>query len=190
MSYQGYSSTQALCNAHHLRELTYVEEVLKQPWAKYMKDLLPDMKAEVERATALGQHELDVLLLVRLHGCYDAILIQGYLARPAVPLPQKPKKGRVKQPYARNLLAQLSTGKWAVFRFLHDFSVPFDNTLAERDPRMINVQQNVSGCFRTEEGVTRFCRIRSSLSTLGKQEMPLLSALQCTLSGHPTLPAF
>jgi transposase len=29
-SYQGYSFTQALCNVHHLRELTFVEEELEQ----------------------------------------------------------------------------------------------------------------------------------------------------------------
>src|SRR2546429_9969152 len=39
-SYQGYSFTQAWCNVHHLRELTFVEEELKQAWARKMKDLL------------------------------------------------------------------------------------------------------------------------------------------------------
>src|SRR5260221_10900402 len=60
-SYQSYGFTQAWCNVHHLRELTFVEEELKQPWARKMKDLLLDMKAEVERTKALCQHELDVL---------------------------------------------------------------------------------------------------------------------------------
>jgi len=55
---------------------------------------------------------------------------------------------------------------------------------------MIKVQQKVSGCFRTEQGVTMFCRIRSYISTLRKQKIELLSALDHTLSGHPVLPAF
>src|SRR5258708_13796129 len=189
-SYQGYSSTQDLWNVHHLRDLTVVEEVLKQPWAKDMKDLLLDMKTEAERATALGKYELDVLLLARLHRRYDALLTQGYLANPAAPPPHKPKKGRIKQPYARTFLDRLSTGKWAVLRFLHDFAVPFDNNQAERDLRMIKLQQKVSGCFRTEQGVVMFCRIRSYLSTLRKQEVPLLSALHQMLLGPPVLPAF
>jgi hypothetical protein len=46
-----------------LRELTFIEEELKQAWACQMKELLLDMKAEKERAQAAGQHELDVLPL-------------------------------------------------------------------------------------------------------------------------------
>ena len=190
VSYQGYGFTEALCNVHHLRELTFVEEALKQTWARKMKDLLLEMKAEVERAKALGQHELDVLVLAGFLRRYDEILTEGYLANPPAPPPQKRTPGRPKQSPARNLLDRLSQRKWAVLRFLHDFAVPFDNNQAERDLRMIKVQQKVSGCFRTEEGVTMFCRIRSYLSTLRKQGIALLSALEHTLSGHPVLPVF
>src|SRR5713226_5604711 len=190
VSYQGYSFTQALCNVHHLRELTFVEEELKQPWARKMKELLLEMKAEVERAKAEGSHELDVLVLAHFLRSSDEILTEGSLANPPPPPPKKRTPGRPKQSPARNLLDRLSQSKWAVLRFLLDFAVPFDNNLAERDLRMIKVQQKVSGCFRTEEGVAMFCRIRSYLSTLRKQKIELLSALAHTLLGHPVLPAF
>jgi len=194
-SYQVYAFIQAWCNVHHLRELTFVEEELKQPWACKTKELLLDMKAEVARAKALGQHELDVLVLAGLLRRYDELLTEGYLANPPPPAPSKSEQskrapGRPKQSPARNLLDRLSGGKWAVLRFLLDFAVPFDNNQAERDLRMIKVQQKVSGCFRTEAGVARFCRIRSYLSTLRKQGIELFSALEQTLSGHPVLPAF
>jgi hypothetical protein len=106
-----------------------------------MKDLLLEMKAGVERAKALGQHELDVLVLARFLRRYDEILAEGYQANPPPAAPKKSeqgkrKPGRAKQSPARNLLDRLSGGKWAVLRFLQDFAVPFDNNQAERDLRM------------------------------------------------------
>lgn len=38
--YYLYRRTHALCNAHHLRELTHAFEEDKQRWAKDMRDLL------------------------------------------------------------------------------------------------------------------------------------------------------
>lgn len=194
-SYQGYGFTHAWCNVHHLRELTFIQEELGQIWAGAMKELLLDMKAEVQRAKALGQNALDLLVLAGFLRRYEELLAQGYQANPPPSAPQKSepgkrKAGRAKQNPARNLLDRLSQGKWAVLRFLHDFAVPFDNNQAERDLRMIKVQQKVSGGFRSDNGVAMFCRIRSYLSTLRKQGIGLLSALGHTLAGHPVLPAF
>ena len=39
--------------------------------------------------------------------------------------------------------------------------------------------------FRSATGVTAFSRIRSYLSTMQKQEHPMLSALTAVLHGHP-----
>jgi transposase len=190
MSYQAYPCQHALCNVHHLRELTFLEEERKQPWAKHLKDLLLERKAAVEHAQATGKRALDVLALGRFHRRYELMLAQGYQANPPNPPAKPPRRGRTKQHPARNLLDRLSTYKWQVLAFLVDFTVPFSNNQAERDLRMLKVQQKVSGGFRTEQGITNFCRIRSYLSTLRKQGAPLLSALEQTLAGHPILPTF
>src|SRR5438874_708664 len=153
VSYQGYAFIQALCNVHHLRELTFVEEVLKQVWARKMKDLLLEMKTEVAQAKAGDQQDLDAEVLASLLRRYDEILTEGYQANPPAPPPEKRTRGRPKQSPARNLLDRLCQGKWAVLRFVLDFAVPFDNNLAESDLRMINVEQEVSGCFSAEAGV-------------------------------------
>jgi transposase len=160
-----------------------------------MKTLLLEMKAEVERAKAGGQYQLEIPVLAHFLRCYDEIIAEGYFANPPPPPPKKSeqskrKPGKAKQSPARNLLDRLSQRKQAVLRFLHDFAVPFDNNQAERDLRMIKIQQKVSGGFRTEQGIAMFCRIRSYLSTLRKQGIGLFSALGHTFAGDPVLPAF
>ncbi len=189
-SYWQLGCGHALCNVHHLRELTYLEEEQQQAWASEIKELLLDSKAAVQQVRALGQQHLHPLEVADWKAHYGALLLEGYLANPPDPPPKTGKKGRPKQSAARNLLDRLSKHQQAVLLFLDNFAVPFDNSLAERDLRMLKVQQKISGCFRSEAFAVAFCRIRGYLSTLRKQGMALLTALEQALLGHPLSPAF
>jgi transposase len=177
----------ALCNAHHLRELTYVEEQLGQSWAKDLKDVLLEIKRAVDTAQEHGVAELSTDGKREFERRYDEILAAGLTANP----PPRPtgKRGRPKRGKAGSLVDRLRQHKGATLAFMEDFAVPFDNNQAERDIRMTKVRQKVSGCFRTTTGADQFCRIRGYISTLRKQGIPILAALGKAMVGAPPMPA-
>src|SRR5713101_7676581 len=189
-SYWQFLCQHALCNVHHLRDLTFLYEERLQAWAGEMKELLLDSKAAVAQARAEGRRCLHPLEVADWKARYGALLAEGYQANPPDPPPETSRRGRRKQSAARNLLDRLSKHQEAVLLFLDNFAVPFDNSLAERDIRMVKVQQKVSGCFRSPAGAQAFCRIRGYLSTLRKQGVAVLTALEQALVGHPLSPAF
>jgi len=53
-SYYRYDCQHVLCNAHHLRELTFAEEQHQQHWAAKLKTCLLDAKKEVDDAIESG----------------------------------------------------------------------------------------------------------------------------------------
>ena len=190
-AYLGYRNCRhGLCNAHHLRDLTYLEEQEQQRWAKTMRILLLWAKRRVDTAKQAGQTELNAKARQVLEERYRRILVEGFRLNP---LPEEPrpsgKRGRRKQTKARNMLERFEKHRTAILAFAYDFRVPFDNSLAERDIRMLKLKQKISGCFRSEHGAEDFCRIRGYLSTLRKQTLPMLASLERALRGTPIIPA-
>lgn len=186
-TYGTYPCAHALCNAHLLRELTFLAEQTGQPWAAALKNLLCDIKHAVAEAQDKGRGQLSRSQQARFGRRYRALIAQGLQANP-VP-PTSGKRGRTQQSKAKNLLDRLERHESWVLAFMHDFAVPFDNNLAERDLRMVKVQQKVSGCFRSPTGAAAFCRIRGYISTLRKQAYHVLTALESVFAGNPYLPA-
>jgi transposase len=76
------------------------------------------------------------------------------------------------------------TKKDEVLGFLREVGLPFDNQ-AERDLRMMKVQQKISGCFRSEDGAKAFCVIRSYLATARKQSLNIIDSIQSAVLGKP-----
>lgn len=194
--YGGYPCEHSLCGAHLVRDCLGVAEHDKQAWAQEMSALLLRMHQVAEHwrasgAKAVPKAQRDALVLE-----YFELLRQGYVVhatqmpRSTAPPPSQtfslPKKqGQRKQSAAKNLLDALLKRAEQVLAFLDDLTVPFTNNLAERDLRMLKVQQKISGTFRSEKGATAFCAIRSYLSTMRKQGRSMLAAMTAVFEGSP-----
>jgi transposase len=187
-AYFDYPCDHGLCNAHHLRELRFVGEQMRQAWAQDMKDLLIEIKQAVERACQRGATALPTAQQRRMEKTYDEVIAAGLELPDNKPPPPNGKRGRRKQSKAKNLLDRLSQRKAETLAFMYDFSVPFDNNQAERDLRMVKVQQKVAGCFRSRGGAKAFCRIRGYISTIKKQGHNVLAALSSVFAGQPLSP--
>ena len=188
-AYFRYECEPALCLVHVLRELTYLAEEMGLWWAQKVKRLLLAMKQATDEARRQGKHGLSPPHIADFTARFLALLDEADQLHPCISTPAG-KRGRAKQHPARNLLDRLRKHQEAVLLFLRRLDVPFDNNLAERDIRMLKVQQKVSGSFRSTQGAVQFCRIRGYLSTLRKQGLHVFSALEATLCDQPLLPSF
>ena len=173
----------ALCNAHHLRELTgwADQDPDRHGWAQTMADLLREGKHLVNQAVRAGRDHLDEAVRADLQARWGRAVQAAYRANP-------PPTGRGRGPVLA-LIDRMRGFTAEIWRFARDFTVPFDNNQAERDIRMIKVQMKISGCWRTTTGAEHWLRVRSYISTLRKNHIHVLTGLHDALTGHPWTPA-
>lgn len=174
-----------LCNAHHLRELTFIHEQAKEDWAKRMYDLLILAHKEVDKHAELGKLAPEIQL--QIEQTYQQILTEGFAYHASLPPLPTGKRGKQKQRDGKNLLDRFHEKRDCVLRFMHDFSVPFTNNQGEQDMRMVKLKQKIAGCFRVFKGGVIFCRIRSYISTARKQKWNIWDALTEAIKGSPRL---
>ncbi len=93
------------------------------------------------------------------------------------------KRGKNPKTKSRNMLDRFIEHKEKILRFRIDLKVPFENNQAERDVRMMKLQQKISGIFRTMRRAEAFCRIRTYISTIRKNSLPVLHAILAALKG-------
>lgn len=186
-TYNKYSKCEhAICNAHILRELNAITELEKQTWAEPMKNLLIDIKKEVDLtwnyANAVTLDKIEVF-----ENRYAQILEDGF-KEDYIANSETYAKKKVKKSTSLNLLNRLSGYNDRILAFMYDFDIPFDNNLAERDLRMTKVKQKISGTFRSVEGANAFTRIRGYVSTVRKNGLNTLNCIKSIFTLEPIDP--
>jgi transposase len=182
-----YPCHHALCVAHYVRELTSAHEPFQQSWAEPMQRLLRSIHLHVELARRDGASQIPEQDQHDYRQHYRHLVDIGLAANPP-PTERTGKRGAIKKGEVLNLLLRLQHHEDLLLRFMTDVAVPFTNNQAEADLRMMKVRQKISGCFRTVEGSSIFCALRSYVSTMQKQGSHLLTALASTCTGTPLYP--
>lgn len=187
--YFKYGCNHSLCNTHTTRELSGIYENYFQQWSVEMKVLLFEIKDCVDETRKISDSlEPDQIRIFEEK--YDRITKIGFEENPPplIPENQTKKPGRKRQSKSKNLLDRFADYKNDILRFMHDFEVPFENNQAERDVRMMKVQQKISGTFRSSHGADMFCRIRGYISTVKKNKISVIDAIQDVFSGKAFIP--
>ncbi len=170
-------ATHVFCCAHLLRECQRLIDH-DEEWkvrATNMYDLLKEMNKEVKDSKKKWDTELKKDIINSYYIKYDKILEKWFVCYP--PPERKKSRWRYRQEKWKNLLDRFEKYKEWTLCFLKDFSVPFDNNLAERDVRMAKVKLKVAWCFRSEKWAKNFCTVRSLIATTKKWNFSVFSSL-------------
>lgn len=187
MSYRKYGAvTHALCAAHLLRELAGIGEQTGQDWPGTMAELLVEIHQRVETAKAEGHRGLSRQRLAHYRKRYRRLIAEGQRLNP--PPPRTGKRGRPRLGPAAALLRRLNIYEKDVLRFATCFDVDFDSNQAERDVRMVKLQQKISGGWRSKPGAEAFLDVRSYLSTARKHGQDALDVLTAAFTGNTWTP--
>lgn len=185
-SYNEFECHHALCNVHHLRDLTFCHEIEKSNWAGRTRQLLIDLHAKVMIAKDAGAQSLSKGQLHYWRKKYDDLMKEGLRMHP-VEKKQKGKRGVAKKSKTQNMLARFVDYKEQILSFTNNFLIPFGNNIAEQAIRMMKVKQKISGCFRSEKGAKDFADIRSYIATMKKQDKPIIQVIAAAIQGNPRM---
>ena len=179
-AYFRFDFEHALCNAHHLRELTAAHERDEHAWPDKMRKLLLAMNEAMKEKGG----SLDAETARKWLQKYRKIIADGELECPA-PTERlaNATRGRIAKSKSRNLLERLRDFENETLRFLTEPLVPFTNNQGENDIRMTKVKENISGGFRTLENAGIFCRVRGYILTCQRLGVSAHNALQDLFKG-------
>ncbi len=185
--YYKYECIHSFCNAHILRELNGVIENESVLWASDMHKLLTQMNDYIYSLKEKSKTSPSKGKIQQFYQRYDNICksAQNYYP-PPIEIPKTKRKP--KQSKGKNLLDRLVEHKEGTLMFFVNLLVPFTNNLAERDLRMLKVKEKISGCFASFKGAQMFNRIRGFISTMKKNNRPVLEELGNVLKGEAYMP--
>lgn len=168
------------CNVHILRYLKKNTEETGNSWSGRMVSLLCRMNRERKALTGQGACEFPPDAVSAYEAEYQELIAKGREEN-------KKTKHRYAQKDEVKLLNRMEKYSHNHLLFLHNFAVPFDDNMSERDLRKAKNRQKMAGGFRKDSGHIMYCAILSIVETLKRRNMGLLENIRHLFMGTPAI---
>ena len=179
--FYNYGTLHSTCGEHLRRDLIGLRDLQMIPWAEDMRAYIVRMNTHKNIDLEKGINACDPELLAAFERTYDSLLERG--------------RGDFEQMHEgsfgyndfRVMLDRLTDYKDCYLLFIRNYKAPWSNNLAERDLRPAKTKENVSVLFRSWDGIKKYAKIRSFISTIKKRRMDLFSAITKVNNGIAAL---
>ena len=168
------------CNVHIIRYLRKNTEETGHGWSVQMKDLLCEMNRERKKLADMGEVSFPEETLHDYEKRYMDLIASGRREN-------KQPGRRFAKKDEKALLNRLEKYMHNHLLFLHDFRVPFDDNMSERDLRKVKNRQKMAGGFRKDSGHEMYCAILTIIETLKRRNMGLVENAKKLFMGAPAI---
>lgn len=175
-----FGTDHAECNVHILRYLRKNTEETGNQWSAQMITLLSGMNKMRRESMDAGLRSFSEETIWDYEKKYADLIAEGRRENKET-LHKYAKKDELK------LLNRMEKYSHNHLLFLHDFSVPFDDNISERDLRKAKNRQKMAGGFRKESGNEMYCSILTIIETLKRREMGMIDNLKKLFMGTPAI---
>lgn len=175
-----FGTDHAECNVHIIRYLRKNTEETQNKWSGQMNDLLCEMNRERKLLMEQGINAFPEVRILFYEKRYQELLSQGREENRKT-IHQYAKKDE------KTLINRMEKYSHNHLLFLHDFSVPFDDNMSERDLRKAKNRQKMAGGFRKESGNEMYCAILTVIETLKKRKMGIIENIRKLFTGTPAI---
>ena len=168
------------CNVHLLRYLKKNTEETKNRWSEELSSLLCEINRKKKELIEHGKSFFSAEALTEYEKRYSELIEKG--------CEENKKTGhKYAKQEEKTLLNRLEKYRHNYLLFMHNFAVPFDDNISERDLRKIKNRQKMAGGFRKESGMKMYCAILTIIETLKKRKMGIIEHLRQLFMGAPAI---
>ena len=175
-----FGTDHAECNVHIIRYLRKNTEETGNTWSNKMITLLCEMNKKRKELLELGVSSFPTETLREYEEEYFSLLEKGTKENETT-------SHKYAKQDEKTLLNRMEKYSHNHLLFLHDFSVPFDDNISERDLRKAKNRQKMAGGFRKASGSEMYCSIMTVIETLKKRKMEIIKNLKKLFTGTPAI---